>query len=52
MSSTLNFKTWSKTKNEKAATTQAICKRTREIEFEQDCPVGLGAMLDDGHTGN
>ena len=29
-----------------------ICKRTLDKGFERDWSVGLGAMLDDGHTEN
>ena len=29
-----------------------VCKRTLEKGFEGDWSVGLGAMLDDGHTEN
>ena len=48
MWATVNFKVWSKMKKEPPD----ICKRTLDIKFERDFSVGLGAMLDDGHTEN
>ena len=45
---THNWEGWSKTKKP----TGNICKRTLDKGFERDWSVGLGAMLDNGHTEN
>ena len=43
---THNCEGWSKTKKPPGN----ICKRTLDKGFERDWSVGLGAMLDNGHT--
>ena len=43
---------WGLIENEKKKKPRNICKRTLDKGFERDWSVGLGAMLDYGHTEN